>query len=280
MSMKKTLKVLFSRKSTAIATVTIIILILVAIFANVIAPYGENAQDLVSRLQSPSWKHLFGTDDYGRDVLSRIIYGSRISLTVAFVSVFIAGIVGSMIGLIAGFFGGIVDGVIMRFTDALMAFPTIVFALGISAALGQNTTNLIIAIGVSTIPPYIRTIRGEVMRVNNQTYIEAGRVIGEKPWYLMLHHVLPNCVAPVIVTATIGLGGAIMTEATLSFLGLGITPPTASWGVMVSDGSSFLTNHPYLAIAPGIAIALVVLAFNFFGDGVRDALDPHVRNNI
>ena len=168
----------------------------------------------------------------------------------------------------------------MRITDALMAFPTIVFALWIAAALGQSTTNLIIAIGVSTMPPYIRTIRGEVMKVRNQTFIKAGRVIGLTPLRLMLSHVLPNCIAPVIVTASVGLGGAIMTEATLSFLGLGIQPPATSWGVMVSDGSAYITSAPHLALVPGVAIALVVLAFNFLGDGFRDALDPHVRGNM
>jgi len=278
--MPEKLKVLFSRKITAVSAIFIIALILISIFAGLITPYGPDAQNLANRLQTSSLSHLLGTDNYGRDVLSRIIFGSRISLIVAFVSVFVAGIIGSLIGLIAGYCGGLIDGVIMRFTEALMAFPSIIFALGIAAALGQSTINLIIALGISTIPPYVRTIRGEVLKVRNQTYIKAGRVIGETDLYLMMHHVLPNCISPVIVTATIGLGATILTEASLSFLGLGIVPPTASWGVMVSDGSAYLTSYPHLAIAPGIAIALVVLAFNFLGDGIRDALDPHIRDQI
>lgn len=278
--MKSTIKVLFSRKVTTVSAVFIGALVLVAVFANFVAPYGYNEQDLLQRLSPPSGAHLLGTDNYGRDVLSRLIFGSRISLIVAFVSVVVAGVLGSLIGLIAGFCGGIVDGILMRFTDALMTFPTIVFALGISAALGQSTVNLIIAIGISTIPPYIRTIRGEVMKVKNQTFMKAARVTGNSVWRQLLVHMLPNCIAPVIVTASVGLGGSIMTEATLSFLGMGIKPPSTSWGIMVSEGSDFLTTAPHLALVPGISIALVVLAFNFLGDGFRDALDPHVRGNI
>lgn len=280
MDVKKTIKIVFSRKATAISAVFILLLVVIAALADVIAPFGLDEQDFANRLAGPSMKHLFGTDFYGRDVLSRLLYGSRISLIVAFVSVFAAGAVGSLIGLAAGFCGGIVDGIIMRLTDALMAFPTIVFALGISAALGQSTTNLIIAIGVSTIPPYVRTIRGEVMKVRNQTYIKAGRVIGATNLRLLLVHILPNCIAPVIVTASVGLGGAIMTEATLSFLGLGIKLPATSWGIMISEGSNYLSTSPHLAVVPGVAIVLVVLAFNFLGDGIRDALDPHVRGNM
>lgn len=278
--MKATLKVLFSRKVTMIAAVFLVVLILTAIFADVVAPYGYNEQDLRQRLAPPSTEHLLGTDNYGRDVLSRLIYGSRISLIVAFVSVIVAGVLGCLIGLIAGFSGGIVDGILMRFTDALMTFPTIVFALGISAALGQSTFHLILAIGISTIPPYIRTIRGEVMKVKNQTFMKAAKVTGDSVVRQVLVHMLPNCIAPVIVTASVGLGGAIMTEATLSFLGMGISPPATSWGIMVSEGSDFLTMAPHLALVPGVAIALVVLAFNFLGDGFRDALDPHVRGNM
>lgn len=280
MGLKATIKIVFSRKITAISAIFIALLILVALFANTIAPYGNNEQDLRHRTETPSVQHLLGTDNYGRDVLSRLIYGSRISLLVAFVSVVVAGVAGSLIGLVAGFSGGIVDGIIMRCTDALMTFPTIVFALGIASALGQSTRNLIIAIGISTIPPYIRTIRGEVLKVKNQTYIKASKVIGAPVSRQMFLHLLPNCVAPVIVTASVGLGGAIMTEATLSFLGMGVRPPETSWGIMVSDGFQFLTTKPHLALIPGIAIVLVVLAFNFLGDGVRDALDPHVRGNL
>ena len=278
--MKAVMKILFSRKATAISAIFIVLLILVALFADVLAPYGINDQNLKLRNGAPSAQHPLGTDSYGRDVLSRLIYGSRLSLLVAFVSVVVAGVIGSLIGLLAGFCGGIVDSVIMRLTDALMTFPTIVFALGIASALGQNTRNLIIAIGISTIPPYVRTIRGEVMKVRGQTFIKASRVIGASPARQMLAHVLPNCVAPVIITAAVGLGGSIMTEATLSFLGLGVKPPATSWGVMVSDGFTALTTAPHLALIPGIAIALVVMAFNFLGDGIRDALDPHVRGNL
>ena len=280
MNAKAALKILFSRKATAIAAIFIVLLILAAIFADGIAPYGVNEQNLRLRNGAPSLEHPLGTDAYGRDVLSRLIYGSRVSLIVAFVSVVVAGVLGSLIGLVSGFCGGIVDSIIMRCTDALMTFPTIVFALGIASALGQSTRNLVIAIGISTIPPYVRTIRGEVLKVRGQTFITANRVSGASPLRQMLVHVLPNCVAPVIITASVGLGGAIMTEATLSFLGLGVKPPATSWGVMVSDGFSVLTTAPHLALVPGIAIALVVMAFNFLGDGIRDALDPHVRGNL
>jgi peptide/nickel transport system permease protein len=274
------IRVLVSRWTVLLSAIIILLFIFTAIFAKFLTPYDPKSIDLFNRLAPPSWEHLLGADLMGRDILSRIIYGAQTSLLIAFVSIVIGGIIGTVLGLIAGYFGGIVDTIIMRVTDAMMAIPQIVLALGISVALGQSTLNLMIALGVSSVPAYIRMMRGQTLSTREQMYVTAARVIGCLDDRLMFRHIVPNCISPLIVTATINLGGAIMAEASLSYLGLGIAPPTPAWGSMVSEGFDYIQIAPMLSIAPGVCIMLVVLAFNILGDGLRDMLDPRIRGSL
>jgi peptide/nickel transport system permease protein len=277
---RRFLRVFLSRKVVIFGTVIILILIITAIFAPLFAPYDPYKQNLSEALQGPSRAHLLGTDPLGRDELSRIVYGTRISLAVGIVAVGVAAIIGMMLGLVAGYFGGFVNTVIMRFIDALMAIPPIMLALAIAAALGGGLWNVIISLGVSLIPTQARLMRGQVLTVKQSDYITAGEVIGAGNFRIMMVHIFPNCLPPLIVLITLNLGVAILAEAALSFLGVGIRPPGAAWGSMVNDGYRYLLSNPILSFAPGFAIMLVVLAFNIVGDGLRDALDPRLRGTI
>jgi len=277
---RRFLRVFLSRKVVIFGAAIILILIITAIFAPLIAPYDPYRQNLSEALQGPSKSHLLGTDPLGRDELSRIIYGTRISLLVGIVSVGFAAIVGMMLGLMAGYFGGFINTVIMRFIDALMAIPPIMLALAIAAALGGGLWNVIISLGISLIPTQARLMRGQVLTVKQADYVTAGEVIGAGNMRIMMVHIFPNCLPPLIVLITLNLGVAILAEAALSFLGVGIRPPGAAWGSMVNDGYRYLLSNPILSFAPGFAIMLVVLAFNFVGDGLRDALDPRLRGTI
>ena len=277
---RRFLRVFLGRKVVIFGAVIIAALILVAILANLIAPYDPYQQNLKEALQKSSFAHPLGTDPLGRDVLSRIIYGTRASLAVGFVAVAIAGFFGMSLGLIAGYFGGIIDTIIMRIIDALMAIPSLMLALALGAALGGGLGNVMISLGISLVPTYAGFIRGEVLTVKQADYVMAGEVVGGSNLRIMLVHVLPNCLSPIIVLVTLNLGVAILAEAGLSFLGLGIAPPGAAWGAMVNDGYRYLLTNPILSFAPGICIMLVVLAFNLVGDGLRDALDPRLRGTI
>ncbi len=273
-------RVFLSRKVVIFGAVIIFALIVTAIFAPFIAPYDPYAQNLSESLQSPSRAHLLGTDPLGRDELSRIIYGTRVSLLVGIVSVGVAAVIGMLLGLVAGYFGGFINTIIMRFIDALMAIPPIMLALAIAAALGGGLSNVIISLGVSLIPTQARLMRGQVLTVKQADYVTAGEVIGASNIRIMFSHIFPNCLSPLIVLITLNLGVAILAEAALSFLGIGIRPPGAAWGSMVNDGYRYLLSNPILSFAPGFAIMLVVLAFNFVGDGLRDALDPRLRGTL
>lgn len=277
---RRFLRVFLSRKVVIFGSIIILALLLIAIFAPLIAPHNPTQQNLWETLQESSGKHLFGTDHLGRDVLSRIIYGSRISLAVGIVSVGIAGCFGMFLGLLAGYFGGIVDTVIMRCIDALLAIPPLVLALAIGAALGGGLGSVMISLGIALLPTYARLIRGQVLSVKQTDYIMAARVVGCSDLRIIMMHVFPNCLPPIIVLVTLNLGFAILAEAGLSFLGLGIAPPAAAWGAMVNDGYKYLLTNPILSFAPGLCIFLVVLAFNLVGDGLRDALDPRLRGTI
>lgn len=274
------LRVLCSRPPVLVSLMLILLFVLFALFAPWIAPYDPEAIDLRARLENCTSTHWLGTDLLGRDTLSRIIYGSQTALLIAVVSILIGGFIGILLGMIAGYFGGMIDAIIMRFTDAMMAIPQIVLALGMGVALGQSTLNLMLALGISSVPAYIRMMRGQTLSVKEQMYVTAAKVTGLKTRRTMLSHIVPNCLSPLIVTATINLGGSIMAEASLSFLGVGIAPPTPAWGSMVSNGFAYLNTNPLLSIAPGIAIMLIVLAFNILGDGLRDMLDPRIRSSI
>ncbi|MDI3340527.1 MAG: ABC transporter permease [Sphaerobacter sp.] len=260
------------------ATLVILLLVLAAALAPIIAPYGIEEGDFAASLKGPSRDHLLGTDTLGRDIFSRVVYGARVSLEVGIIAVGISLVVGTVLGLIAGYTRiGLLDSLIMRSMDALLAFPTLVLALAITAALGPSLTNVMIAVGIVGIPTYARLVRGQVLSVREREFIEAARTIGVPDARIMWRHILPNVTAPLIVQASLGVAFAILSEASLSFLGLGVQPPTPSWGAMLAFGKDYLNHAPWMAIAPGAAIFITVLAFNFLGDGIRDALDPHLH---
>jgi peptide/nickel transport system permease protein len=272
----------FTSRPLVVAGVIIILLFLItAIFAPILAPYDPYVGSLKDRLLQPGQSgHLLGTDTVGRDILSRIIYGARTSLMIGVVSVLIAASIGLTLGLIAGYFSGIVNTIIMRFVDSLMSIPMILLALVIAALLGGGIVNVMIAIGVGMVSVYARLMCGQVLSVKENDFITAVRAIGADNFSIMLKHLLPNCLPPLIVAITMQFGIAILAEAGLSFLGVGIEPPGAAWGAMVNDGYQYLLTVPVLSLFPGITIMLVVFAFNMVGDGLRDALDPRLRGLI
>jgi peptide/nickel transport system permease protein len=274
------LKVMLGRKIVVFGMVMILAFVVIAIFAPLLAPYDPYAQDLVVARQQPSAAHWLGTDALGRDTLSRIIYGARTSLLVGIVSVGIAAFLGIWLGLIAGFYGGWAYNIIMRFIDSLMAFPMILLALVLAALLGGGLRNVVIAIGIALTSLYARLMCSQVLSAKENDYITAAHSIGAGNWRIMVRHLLPNCLPPLIVLITLQLGTAILSEAGLSFLGIGIQAPEASWGAMVSDGYKYLLMTPVLSFAPGVAIMLVVFSFNILGDGLRDALDPRLRGTL
>jgi ABC-type dipeptide/oligopeptide/nickel transport system permease subunit len=253
------------------AALFLLALIVVAVFAPEVAPYSPK-QNFSVLNGGPSGAHWLGTDDIGRDLLSRVIYGARISLEAAFVIVLIAVIVALPLGLVAGYFTGVTDNVLMRVMDALFAFPPLLLAITVAALLGKSLHNAMIAIAITFIPGMVRVIRGQVLSVREETYIEASRSAGATPLRMLGRHVLPNVASPLIVQSALAFGYAILAEAGLSFLGLGVQPPSASWGVMLQEAYQFVLSNPWGTIVPGVAIALTVLAFNLVGDGMRDAL--------
>ena len=270
-------RVFFQRKLVVFGLVVLSLLIISAIFAPWLAPHDPYRGKLSDSLVQPSWKYLLGTDIQGRDTLSRLIYGSRTALLVGFVTTITATIVGIVLGLVAGYFGGITNMVIMRAMDALMGFPMLLLALLIAAVLGSGIQNVIIALSVATLPGYARVMHGLTLSVRENDYILAERAMGSSNLRIMVGHILPNTLPPMIVLVTLQLGSIILAEAGLSFLGIGIRPPGAAWGSMVNDGYRYLVTNPLLSFAPGLAIMLVVFAFNMVGDGLRDALDPRLR---
>ena len=263
----------------AFSAALIVVIVLTAIFADAISPYDPLEAHPEIRLARPSWEHPFGTDDIGRDVLSRIIYGARISMWVGLLAVGIGTAVGMVIGLLCGYCEGRLDLIFQRVMDAIQAIPGLLLALAIVSVLKPNTTNAMIAIAIVIIPGNSRIVRGAVMAAKQNRYVEAAQAIGCQHPRIILSHILPNVTAPILIIASIWLGNAILIEATLSFLGVGTQPPTPSWGLMLSStGRAFMEQAPWLAIFPGLAISLSVLAFNLFGDTLRDAWDPKLRN--
>ncbi|MBU9723182.1 MULTISPECIES: ABC transporter permease [Bacillaceae] len=278
--LKRFLKVFLGRKIVIFFGLILLAVIFTAIFAEQVAPYDPYAQNLGNALQPPSAENLLGTDSLGRDVLSRVIFGARTSLIVGIISVSLAASIGVVIGLIAGYFGGIIDSIISRLIDAIIAFPAIILALAIGAVIGAGMWTVILALTIGLTPSYARVMRGQVLTVKEQEYIKASEVIGANNIRIMFKHVFPNCISPIIVLITLNLGVAILAEAALSFLGVGITAPQAAWGAMVSEGQRYLVSNPNLSFAPGVCVLLIVLAFNMVGDGLRDALDPRLRGSI
>lgn len=257
-----------------------LLIVITAIAAPLIAPYDPSAQDTARRLEGPSKEHLLGLDDLGRDVFSRILYGSRVSLRVGFSVVILSSITGVLLGAVAGYFGGKMDTLIMRLCDILLAFPGILLAIALVAVLGPSLNNVILALATIGWVGYARLTRGQVLKVREMEYVTAAKALGAKAHRVIFRHVLPNVLNPVIVMATLGLAGAILSEAALSFLGLGVQPPTPSWGAMLTSGRRYLGMANHLAIYPGLAIMLAVMGLNFLGDGLIDALDPKYRKAV
>lgn len=263
---------------SSIALAIIVAMIVAAVGADWIAPYEPDATDAEAALQAPSWHHWLGTDIYGRDLLSRIIHAARVDLTVTFGATAIALAIGSAIGAIAGHYRGLIDLVIMRCVDSVMAFPAFILAMAITAALGNSVGNVLLAIAITQIPNYLRLIRGEIFRIREMEYADAARVVGNPAWRIMFIHLLPNCLPPIIVQATLAMGYALLTMSALSFIGLGIQPPQSEWGSMTAEGAQYIvTGEWWLFLFPGLAIVIMVLAFNLVGDGLRDFLDPRMR---
>ena len=257
--------------------ILLVILILMAVFAPAIAPYDPTYQDYSAVLQEPSGAHLLGTDEYGRDILSRIIYGSRVSISIGIVAQIVASVVGVALGSIAGYYGGVIDSIISRIMEIFQAFPDLIFAMAIMTFLGKGVINLFIALGLLTWVRTARMIRGSVMQLKEKEYIEASRASGASTYWIIMKGLIPNCLSTIIVLVTLGIPNAIMYEASLSFLGIGIQPPTPSWGNMISAAQTFISYRPLYSIMPGLAIMITVIAFNIFGDGLRDALDPKLK---
>ena len=263
------------KNKVAFASLWILLfLIVVAVFAGPIAPYPYSMQNPSNILQKPSLKHIFGTDQYGRDIFSRVVYGARISLSVGFIAVGVALLAGGFFGAIAGFYGGWLDNVIMRCMDILLSIPSVLLALAIVAAFGTSLPNLMLATGVSTIPGYARLVRATILTIKNQEYVEAARAVGTNDFEIITRQILPNCMAPILVQATFGVATAILTIAGLSFVGLGLQPPIPEWGSMLSDARAYIRGYSYMLVSPAVAIAITVFCLNSLGDGLRDALDP------
>ncbi|HMC23123.1 MAG TPA: nickel transporter permease [Thermoanaerobaculia bacterium] len=276
----RTLKKLLRNFAFTSGFILTVAIVFVAVAAPLLAPYDPNLQDTSRRLEAPSKQHLLGLDDLGRDVLSRIVWGARISLMVGFSVVILASLVGVTLGAISGYFGGIIDTLIMRLTDILLAFPGILLAIALVAVLGPKLPNVILALATIGWVGYARLVRGQVLKVREMEYVTAAKALGAKSPRVIIRHVLPNVINPVIVIATLGLAGAILSEAALSFLGLGVQPPTPSWGAMLTSGRRYLGLANHLAIFPGAAIMAAVMGLNFLGDGLVDALDPKYRKQM
>jgi peptide/nickel transport system permease protein len=274
---RETLGLLARNPTAAIAATVLLLIVLMAVFDETLAPSGANEIDVADRLQPPSLEHPFGTDDLGRDILSRVILGASVSLRVGFLAVAIALVVGSVIGLLAGFYGRWVDDVLMRFMDVLFAFPAVLLAIAVLAVRGPGSGNTALAIGIVYVPIFARVTRASVLGVREEVYVRASRSVGASDFRLLTRHVLPNAAPPIIVQTSISLAFAVLAEAALSFLGLGTQPPNPSWGLMLAEGRGFIDIAWWLAFFPGMAIFVTVLCFNLLGDGLRDVLDPRQR---
>lgn len=264
-------------KGALLGLFLVTVVVLMAIFAPLIAPYDPNAQNLSERRSLPSSEHLMGQDTYGRDIFSRIVYGSRNTLMAGIVCVLIAGVIGSFLGLIAGFYEGKLGNLIMRSMDVVLAYPYFLLAILIVAVLSPGLFNAIVAVSITTIPSYARTVRSNTLVLKNSLFVEAARALGSTNRWIIFKHILPNSMASIIVLSTVGVATAIISTAALSYIGLGAQPPAPEWGLMLSEGRSYLTSAPHISIFSGLSIVLLVLGFNLFGDGLRDVLDPRLK---
>ena len=272
------LRLLRENKVAAFSAVLILIFVLAAVFAPLLTPYDPKQMDIMNRLSAPSAEHLLGTDEGGRDILARMLYGSRVSLLAGVLPTLMSMILGAALGLISGFAGGIADEIIMRVADVMLAFPSTLLAMLIMYTLGGGLMNVFLTLSLVSWAGIARVVRSETLRLRGSVYVTAARSIGVPKARIILRHILPNCIPTLIVLFTLNVPSAILTESSLSFLGLGIQPPDTSWGLMINQGRQYLYNAPWCSFAPCIAIMLIVLAFNFLGDGLRDVLDPHLQN--
>lgn len=264
-------------KIAVFALVILILIILAAIFADFLTPYDYTEQIPQDNFLKPSAEHIMGTDNFGRDIFSRVLKGAQISLKIGFTSVVISTVIGVIIGAFAGYYEGAFDAIIMRVMDTILSIPQLVLAIALAAALGGGMKNLILAVSLASIPSYAKIVRSQVMAVKNLEYVEAAKLAGVNNLKLIFTEILPNCFAPIIVQATIGVGTAILSAASLSFIGMGIMPPEAEWGQMLSEGRAYIRNYPHITFFPGMAIALTILVLNIVGDALRDAFDPKFR---
>lgn len=270
----------FSRRAVSVVCLAVLILLVVmAIAAPLLTSYNPDRSQFQSALQDPSVQHPLGTDFLGRDILARLLYGGRYSLSIGFLAVAVGLAVGVILGAVSGYYGGLIDMLVQRFVDLLLSFPTFLLALSLVATLGPGLNNVIISVAVGSLPFFIRLVRASTLSIRSQTYVDAARAVGANDRRIVLRHILPNAMAPVIVQATLYLGNALMLAAGLGFLGLGVKPPTAEWGTMLGDGRQYIFSNPNLATLPGLAIFITVVAFNQVGDGLRDALDPRLRGS-
>ncbi|SFZ85922.1 peptide/nickel transport system permease protein [Devosia enhydra] len=274
-----TRKALTHNPTTLVGTIIFLLIVVLAILAPLIAPYDPVAQRIVNRLQGPSWAHWLGTDYYGRDILSRLLHGARYSLMIGIASITLAVIIGSLIGLVAGYFGGRIDIVIMQIMDVVLAFPALILGIILVAVLGASVTNIIIAIAFTAVPAFARIARAPVMVLREREFVQAGRALGFSDLRIMFRHILPNIVPEIIVMASLWMATAVRTEASLAFIGLGIAPPTPTWGGMVREGFENILDSYSVALFPSLAVLVLVLALNLIGDGLRDAIDPKLAKN-
>lgn len=275
--LRHSIKLFMKSPLAVIGFLIVVLFFVVAIFAPFIAPFGPTQMDWNNALKAPSITHLFGTDDNGGDVFSRIVWGSQISLRIGFIVVIIAVVLGSLVGGISGYYGGKIDELMMRITDIFLSFPSLVLAMVICAAMGRSIDNVMIAMTIVWWPGYARLIRGQALSIREYKYIEAAKAIGGSDSHIIFRHLLPNCISPIIVQATMDLGNVILTAAGLSFIGFGAQPGAAEWGRMISDGAEYMMNYPWIVTFTGFAILIVCLGFNLFGDGLRDIMDPKMR---
>ena len=275
---EKLLRLCRQNKLAVVSAVVILLILLMAVFAPLIAPYGEAEQDALNRLQPPSAEHWFGTDELGRDVFSRVLYGSRLSLAIGILPSIVSLAIGILAGLLAGYFGGWLDYIIMRIADVMLSIPSLLLAMVVMYTLGSSTVNLFVALSMVGWASVARVVRSQTLSIKESEYVEAARSIGVSRWTIMRRHILPNCMAPIIVQATLSIAGSILAIASLSFIGLGISPPTPEWGSMVSTGRQYFRAAWWVCAFPGLAIMLTILSLNLLGDGLRDALDPKLKN--
>ena len=274
---KKFIRTMFSRKIVIFGAIGFTFFLLIAIFAPLITKYDPSSMDIHAILSNPTSEHWLGTDNFGRDTFSRLVYGARISLIIGVFAVSLAAVIGISLGMIAAYFGGVVDQVIMRLNEALHSIPHIILALALVAVIGNSVADLAVILAVTTVPTYVRMTRAMTLNVKNSDYVKAAKMAGASSFHIIVKHVLPNIMSPNIIMMVGNVGSTILMESGLSFLGVGITIPTPSWGTMVSEGRAFIYNNPYISLIPGLCVALLVICLNNLGDGVRDAMDPRLR---